>query len=56
VFDLAAMIADECAGFLDRTRAPQEVKILDIYDETISNAVSAHDTESNRWLAKCSSA
>jgi hypothetical protein len=37
IFDLAALIVDECLGFLDR--APEEIKILDIYDETISDAV-----------------
>ncbi len=37
--DLASLIIDECAGFLDRCRAPENIAILDIFDETISDAV-----------------
>ena len=40
--DLASLIRDECAGFLDRCRAPENIAILDIYDETISDAVRLH--------------
>ncbi|KAH8647039.1 hypothetical protein BGZ60DRAFT_230105 [Tricladium varicosporioides] len=39
VNDLAGLIIDECAGFLDRCRAPENIPILDIYDETISDAM-----------------
>jgi hypothetical protein len=40
--DLASLIIDECAGFLDRCRAPENIAILDIYEGTISDAVCWH--------------
>jgi len=39
ISDLASLIIDECAGFLDPFRAPENIAILDIYDKTISDAV-----------------
>ena len=46
--DLATLIIDECAGFLDRCRAPENIAILDIYDETISVAVRCIPIELRR--------
>jgi hypothetical protein len=38
--NLACLIINSCAGFLDRYRDPPIIRILDIFDETINEAVS----------------